>query len=202
MLIEPGYWQTTYFPDWYWVPNYWPIYTAMPLAAFSPTVAMPHAEIYAHGSTDTITSVAVNDWDKIEAFDTNGWSHGILVDETSRYLTCINKGRYRASFHWCGTGPAAAHDWEFHISKNGNASQFTNVTAHVTTPAAQNDESISASGIIDLAVSDTVELWVKRTSAGDNIDLVTKHCNLCLDAIWTVNDYDTLFAHHYQMLRT
>jgi hypothetical protein len=143
-------------------------------------VGLTYGEIYAHGSTDAITSVAQNDWDQIVAFSVNGENNGTVPDHTNNHITINKKGRYLASFHWCGYGPAAAHDWDFHISKNNNASQFNNVTSHLTTPAAQNDVSVSAMGIIDLEEGDTIEMWVRRTSAGNNIVLTTDNCNIVL----------------------
>jgi len=138
------------------------------------------AEIYAHAVAADITSVAQNDWDQITAFDTNGENNLATPDHTNDHITIVRAGKYLAQFYWCGHGPATAHDWDFHIAKNNNASQFNNISAHLTSPTTQKDTSVFGSGVIDLAASDTIELWVKRTSAGSNIVLTTDNCGITL----------------------
>ena len=144
---------------------------------------MVYGEIYAHAVTDVIDSIAQNDWDQIIAFDTDGAVNNTTPAHGTDDITVTKAGMYLALFNWSGHGPAQAHDWDFHVSKNNNASQFDNVSAHITTPTTQKTTSICASGIIDLAVNDTIELWVKRTSAGANIDLTTEYCTLTLTQI-------------------
>lgn len=140
-------------------------------------------EIYAHAVTDVVTSVAQNDWDQIVAFDTNGEYNGTTPDHTNDHIIILTAGKYFISFTWNGFGPTVAHDWDFHISKNDNAAQFNNITAHITTPITQKTSSVSCSGFADLAINDTIELWIKRTSAGANIDLTTVHCTISLTLV-------------------
>lgn len=141
------------------------------------------AEIYAHAVAADITSVAQNDWDQITAFDTDGENNGATPDHTNDHITIVTAGKYLASFHWCGHGPAAAHDWAFHLAKNNGTTVFNSLQAHVTSPTTQKDTSISCTGILDLAADDTIELWVKRTSAGNNIVLTTDNCGITLTQI-------------------
>lgn len=157
--------------------------TSTSLVFKNTTAGLLFAEVYAHLAADAITSVAQNDWDQITAFDTDGENNGATPDHTNDHITILTAGKYSASFHWCGHGPAAAHDWDFHLAKNNNFAQFNNLTAHLTSPTTQKDTSVSCMGIIDLAVDDTIELWVKRTSAGNNIVLTTDTCGITLTQI-------------------
>lgn len=150
---------------------------------FYGTAGLCFGEIYAHSVAAAITSVNQNDWDQITAFDTNGLSNNTTPDHTNDHITISKAGKYLISFHWCGHGPAAVHDWDFYIAVNNRTTTFNNITAHVTSPIAQNDTSVSATGIANLSVNDTVELWVTRTSAGNNIVLTTDNCNITITQI-------------------
>jgi parallel beta-helix repeat protein len=130
------------------------------------------AEIYAHDVAADITSVAQNDWDQITAFDTNGNANGATPDHTNDHITISKAGMYSVSYTWSGHAHAS-HDWDLHISKNNNATTFNNTTSHFSTPTAGRIITYAGIGILDLAANDTVELWVRRTSAGSNVDLTT-----------------------------
>ncbi|MCK5027731.1 MAG: hypothetical protein KAS07_04905, partial [Candidatus Pacebacteria bacterium] len=67
---------------------------------------------------------------------------------------------------------------DIHAAKNNRGTTFTNFTAHLRTPTAQNLQSIMASGKVSLSIGDTIELWIQRLSAGSNIDLTTTACTL------------------------
>jgi hypothetical protein len=149
-----------------------------PMHFLTDAAGLPYSEIYAHAVTDVITSVAQNDWDQIVAFNVNGESLDAVADHTNDHITIATAGRYLVTFVWCGYGPAAAHDWDFHIGINNGATKVSNISGHQTTPTTQKTENTTAVGILDLAASDTVELWVQRTSAGNNIDLTTVHCSV------------------------
>lgn len=141
---------------------------------------LPFAEISAHDASAGITSVNQNDWDQITAFDTDGQSNNATPDHASDHITITKPGKYLVMWGWSGNGPAAAHDWDFHIAKNNRDVDFNNTSAHLTTPTTQKVTSIGGSAILDLAVDDTVELWVQRTSAGNNIVLTTENCTIKL----------------------
>jgi hypothetical protein len=137
-----------------------------------------YGEVWAHGVADVITSVAQNDYDQIVGFNTNGANHRTTPDHTNDHIVILVPGVYQIHFEWSGYGPAVAHDWNFHIYKNNGATAFNNITAHQTTPSTQKTESIGCTGLASLAVNDTVEMWVQRTSAGNNINLTTVHCTI------------------------
>ncbi len=150
---------------------------------FVGTSGLAFGEIYAHSAAADITSVAQNDWDQITAFDTDGLSNNATPDHTNDHITITKAGKYLVTFHWCGSSAAVPHIWAFHIAKNNNGVTFNNVVSHVTNPVGGRNYSVSATGIIDLAVDDTVELWVKRVSAGANIVLTTDNCLISLTQI-------------------
>jgi len=146
-----------------------------------PLLGNVYGEIWAHGVADVIVSVALNDWDQIVAFDTNGESNATIPEHVNSHIKIVKPGVYRVAFGWSGYGPATAHDWEFYICKNNNGTCYTNIVSHVTTPTTQKTGTISCSGFAALLVDDTVELWVKRISAGNNINLTTVHCTISLE---------------------
>ncbi|MCK5611419.1 hypothetical protein KAR91_56635 [Candidatus Pacearchaeota archaeon] len=141
------------------------------------------AEVYAHATADDITSEAINDWDQIVAFDTDGESNGATPDHTNDHITILTAGRYLVNFHWCGNGPNTVEDWALHISKNNMDTNFSNLGSHFTSPSTQKEVSVSGCGIVDLAVGDTIEMWVQRLSAGNNIVLTTMNCGITLTQI-------------------
>lgn len=147
---------------------------------FVGTAGLPYGELFAHDVDVDLTSATVNDWDQIVAFNTNHESNNTTPDHTSDHITIVKAGIYLATFTWTGHGPGAAHDWDFHLAKNDRAVTFNEVTAHIMTPVAQNLLSVSSSGILDLAVDDTVEMWVQRTSAGSNVVLTTTQCMITI----------------------
>jgi hypothetical protein len=145
---------------------------------FVGTGGLPYAQVWAHNAGAGITSVAQNDWDQITAFDTDGDELDANADHNNDHITIGKAGRYLVTWQWSGTGPAASHDWDFHIAKNNRATDYANTSSHITTPVAQNLVSCAGSGILDLANADTVELWVQRLSAGANIVLTTENCSI------------------------
>lgn len=134
------------------------------------------AEIYAHAVAVDLTSVAQNDWDQVVAFDTNGESNNATPDHANDHITITKAGKYLVSFFWCGHTTGVPHTWDFHISKNNNGVAFPNLTTHITTAVAGRLTHAGASAILDLALNDTIELWVQRLSAGGNIVLTTDNC--------------------------
>lgn len=140
-----------------------------------------YGEIWAHDATANITSVAQNDWDQIVAFDMDGLSSAnITPDHTNDHITISEAGDYQVHFEWSGYGPAVAHDWNFHLALNNRGTTENNVTAHLTTPTTQKTTSAGCTGLVTLAIGDTVELWVQRTSAGSNIVLTTVHSTISI----------------------
>ncbi len=139
-----------------------------------------YAEIYAHAVDVDLTSESVNDWDQITAFNTNGVSNNATPDHTNNHITITKAGKYLVSFYWSGSTAAVPHTWDFHVSKNNNAVDFPNVSTHITTATAGRITHAGASAILDLAVNDTIELWVQRLSAGNNVVLTTDNCVVSL----------------------
>lgn len=145
-----------------------------------PLPLLQFGEIYAHDVTDVISSVAVNDWDQLVAFDTNGEStRGVTPDQANNQIVIERPGVYQIDFTWSGFGPASPHDWDLHAALNNRTTSLNNFTAHFRTPTAQNKQTVSTpGGKVFLNVNDTVELWIQRLSAGNNIDLTTIACTL------------------------
>jgi hypothetical protein len=141
---------------------------------------LPYGGISGHAVADAITSVAQNDWDQIVGFNANDDAQSMTPDHTNDHITITEAGYYLATISWSGRTAAVPHDWEFYLCKNNNAAQFNNVATYVTTVTAARVVSVSVTGVVSLAASDTIELWTKRTSAGANIVLTTEHCVISL----------------------
>lgn len=150
---------------------------------FNANGGLPFGQIYAHNVGVGLTSVNVNDWDQIVAFAVNGDFNKTTVDQSTDVIKPLVGGKYLVSWQWSGTGPAASHDWDFHIQSNAGRNDQPQTSAHISTPAAQNLVSTAGSGIIDLREADTVELWVQRLSAGNNIVLTTENCSITITQI-------------------
>ena len=135
-------------------------------------------EIYGHDEGVTLTSVNVNDWDQILAFSVDGLTNGdITPDHRNNQIVINTDGLYEVGWSWAGHGTAVAHDWDFHIKKNNGATDFLNTSAHLKSPKAGNVTTVGhPPATLDLAAEDTIELWVQRTSAGNNIVLTTENC--------------------------
>lgn len=141
---------------------------------------LPFGGIWAHAVTDIIDSVAQNDWDQIVAFNTDSESNNCTPAHGTADITITKAGKYQVSFNWSGHGTNVAHDWDWHVCINNNDTCLDNITAHGTNPTTQKVFSVSCIEFADLEVGDTVELWVQRTSVGNNIDLTTVHCTLSI----------------------
>jgi hypothetical protein len=140
------------------------------------------AEISAHVNA-VVTALPAQDTDyQITVFDTNGPSNNMTPDHTNDHITVDYAGKYlcmiSVSFR---ANQSQADNFTFHVSKNNNDAEFENLHSDRTTGTLQSFGSASLSGILDLAVDDTIELWVQRTTGGGaSRDIVVKNVTLSL----------------------
>jgi hypothetical protein len=131
---------------------------------FHGTGGLAFGEIFAKDNSTT-TSVSSGGWTQITIFDTNGVSNNTTPDHTNDHITITQAGMYMATISIVVENNAGAgHAVEFSLYKNNGASEFTNVHAHRTLSAGTDKGSVSLSGIVDLAVNDTIELWATSDS--------------------------------------
>jgi hypothetical protein len=138
------------------------------------------AEISTHENA-TLTVLASQDTDyQVVVFDTNGLSNNMTPDHTNDHITVVREGKYLCNVSF-SFNSSTADNYIFHIAKNDNDTEFDNLHAERTTGIASSFGSASISGVVDLAVSDTIEFWVQRTSGGGaSKSLIVKNATLTL----------------------
>jgi len=130
-------------------------------------------EIYASDVSDTITITSSGQANKVQvtSFSVNGQSSNMTPDHTNDHLTISVAGKYLAtlSVSLSSTG-GTAYVVGFSLYKNNGGTEFPNVHANRNLAGAGGDTgSMSMSGIIDLAVNDTIELWCWNETNTNNI---------------------------------
>ena len=138
------------------------------------TSGVPFAEIYANDAAATITITTAGQANKVQVttFNTNGVSNAMTPDHTNDHITCDNAGMYLATLSISADSVAGtAAEFAFSLYKNNGATEFPNVTVKrdMAAGAGGNHGSMSMSGIIDLAATDTIELWVWNNTNTQNI---------------------------------
>jgi hypothetical protein len=139
-----------------------------------------YGEISVVGNTTETTITTSGKANKVQfsLFDTNGLSNGTTPDQANEQLTIMASGIYliTVSIHVDSvTGSDAT--FGFSIWKNDAASEFTNIHAHTDLPAGGGKtRSASLSGIISLATSDDLELWVWNEDNTNN--LIISDCTM------------------------
>jgi hypothetical protein len=132
------------------------------------------AEIYTYdnGGTVTITTSGIANKVQVTLFDANGESNGnVTPDHTNDHITIGAAGRYlvTVSIAASSTG-ASAYEMGWGIWVNNGATEKQNIHAHREFSGSGGDTgSISLSGIVDFAASDTVELWTWNETNTNNI---------------------------------
>jgi len=141
-----------------------------------------YGEIYGHDVADDLTTASVSTWYQIVSFAVNGESNGCTPDHTNDHITVHTAGTYQVHYSVSAHGHQS-HDYDIHVARNNNATDFDETATHFSTPTAGRVISMSGSGILTLAAGDTIELWILRSSAGSNIDVTFDHINLNITRI-------------------
>jgi hypothetical protein len=149
---------------------------------FVGTAGLAFAEIYAHDAADTLAIAASGVANKVQitTFDTNGESNNMTPDHTNDHITVDKPGMYLCTVSLSALSAAGA-GYELGVSlwKNNGDTQFDNVHAHRDLAGGGGDTgSITLSGIVDLAASDTMEIWVWNET--NTTDVVIEDITLSL----------------------
>lgn len=131
---------------------------------FVGTAGLLFGEISAHDleATIAISGTGVGNKVQITTFDTNGPSNGMTPDHTNDHITVDTAGHYllTVSIALESTGAGSAALVGIAAYKNNGVTSFDNCHAHRRLSGGGTDEgSASISGIVDLDVNDTVEVW-------------------------------------------
>jgi len=108
---------------------------------------------------------------QIVNFTTNDPSNRATPDHANDHITVDRAGTYMivASIS-VANGAAQGHTIHIEGAKNGGTIDLTPVHAHRTLTGGSTDiGSISVSGIVELNLNDTVELWANTNVAADRV---------------------------------
>jgi hypothetical protein len=131
-------------------------------------------EIYASDVADTIAIAAAGQANKVQitSFAVNGLSNRMSPDQANDHILVLVEGIYLCTCSISARSAAAggADTFGFAVYKNNGANEFVNLHAHRDLSGGGGDAgSISISGLIDLAVNDTIEVWVWNEDSTDDI---------------------------------
>jgi hypothetical protein len=130
----------------------------------------PFGEIYTEDNvTETVIST-IGTFTQVTIFDTNGESNNTTPDHTSDDITITEAGRYMITCSMAvGSAGGSANTLHIHVAKNNDSVEFANVHAHRRMSGGAGDKgSVSLSGIVNLQVDDTIELWITNDTSTQN----------------------------------
>ncbi len=131
---------------------------------FVGTAGLPFAEIYARDNTTTTSTSTTKA--QILIFDTNGESNNMTPDHAQDHITVVKAGKYKidASIS-IKNSSGAAHVISLEMYKNNGTGVFNNIHAGRTLGTSTDVGNLTMSGLVDLAVNDTIEFWITSDSA-------------------------------------
>ena len=143
--------------------------------------------LYCYNAASALDTVAVDTWYQIVSFTTQGnLTVNVTVSVANSDITIGSTGTQYFLTSFSGAlHCAAAHSFELMVKKNNGATAISSIVAEVSTPAA-TPYNVSGANIVGLNAADTVELWIKRTTAGANI--VVTIDNMTLFVLETANN--------------
>ena len=132
------------------------------------------ADICANDVADELTITTAGQANKVQitSFNNNGVSNNMTPDHTNDHITVTKAGMYLCTVSMSISSAAAggADDIGFAVYKNNGNTEFINCHGHRTLGGGGTDRgSCSMSGIIDLAVNDTIEVWIWNEDSTDNV---------------------------------
>lgn len=136
-------------------------------------------DIYGSGVASSITSSAVNDYDQLLGFASNGVSNGDATpDHTNDHITVTTSGVHLLLWQWSGYSTTAAeHTWGMYLRLNNGGTDLVPLTRFRTAGSSAYDV-VSGYKLASLTANDTVELWVRRFSAGTDINFTSNYLSL------------------------
>ncbi len=150
---------------------------------FVGTAGLCYAEIYASDVNDTITITIAGKANKVQitSFVVDGESNNMTPDHTNDHITVVKAGHYlcNVSMHIQSDSAGGADSVGYSVYKNNGNTEFSNLHGQRNLSGGGGDEgSVSLSGVIDLLVSDTIEVWIWNNDSTD--DIVVDDINLSL----------------------
>lgn len=114
-------------------------------------------------------------------FDTNGESNNTTPDHTNDHITATKAGRYMIVCSIDAHDMGVNEQYEFAVRINNGATTFDGgLRMHTFATNANQEASITLSGIRDLAANDTIELWVKNNTGTNDVTVNFAELNLVM----------------------
>jgi hypothetical protein len=149
---------------------------------FNGAAALACGEISAQNVADTITISGTGQANKVQvtSFDTNGPSKNMTPDHTNDHITVDKAGLYLCTISIAAESAAGAgFKAGFSLWKNNGTTEFGNLHAHRNLSGGGGDfGSITMSGIVQLEVGDTIEIWTWNET--NTVDIVVDDITLSL----------------------
>ena len=141
---------------------------------FVGSAGLAYGELSAYDEGDTIAlgGAGIANKAQITTFDVSGPSNNMTPSVAQSHITVDVAGHYlcTVSIHMESTGGGGAKEFGFAVYKNNGTTLFENCHAHRKVAGGGGDTgSVSISGILDLAVSDTIEVWCWNEDDDDDI---------------------------------
>ena len=127
---------------------------------------------YDAGATITITTAGIANKVQITAFDTDDPNNNTTPAHAQDHITITKAGDYMVNVSISAESAAAggADEFGFAVYKNNGATLFQNLHVHRKLGGGGGDTgSVSMSGIVTLAVNDTIEVWCWNEDSTDNV---------------------------------
>lgn len=140
-----------------------------------------YGEIYVRANAVATNVTVAGTYVQFLGFANDGESNNATPDHTNDHITITKAGRYlvTVSIHVESTGAGGADEFGFEVRKNNGAVIFDNMHAHRQMAGGGTDVgSVGMNGIVDLAVNDTIELWVTNEDSTD--DVLIEDCTLSI----------------------
>ncbi len=132
---------------------------------------LPFGEIYVEDNAVATVIPGSGTWVQVTAFDTNGPSNLTTPDHTNDHITIGHAGIYLiviSASVLSGAGLGATYECEARL--NNGATSLPNIHWDRRLAGGGGDVgSTSASGLADLALNDTVEVWVQNKTNGTDV---------------------------------
>jgi len=137
-----------------------------------------HAGLYCYDNTDatTIASSGIGNKVQFEEFDTLEPTRDCTASLDTYDITIVVAGTYLVTASITCSCASANQEVGVGVWKNNGATELQNLHAHRSFQTADKTGSISLSGMVSLAVDDTLELWMWNETAGNNF--VLKDCTM------------------------
>ena len=124
---------------------------------------LPYGEIYVRDNTATTSTSTTKT--QILIFDTNGLSNAMTPDHAQDHITVVKAGVYKIDTSISiKNSSGSAHVINVEMYKNNGTVVFNNIHAGRNLGTGSDVGNLTMSGLVDLAVNDTIEIWITSDS--------------------------------------